>query len=53
MNTTEEFCDDYHENAKNAENIKYPVWFGEWSLATDVCATWLGGFNDGNTAVTF
>lgn len=22
---------------------------GEWSLATDVCALWLGGFNDNNT----
>jgi len=29
--------------------IKYEVWVGEWSLATDVCATWLGGFNDANT----
>jgi hypothetical protein len=30
--------------------MKYPVWVGEWSLATDVCAQWLGGFNDSNTA---
>ena len=29
-----------------AKEIKYPVWIGEWSLATDVCAMWLGGFND-------
>ena len=29
--------------------IKYDVWVGEWSLATDVCALWLGGFNDANT----
>jgi hypothetical protein len=26
---------------------KYEVWHGEWSLATDSCAHWLGGFNDG------
>ncbi len=26
-----------------------PVWMGEWALATDSCAHWLGGFNDGNT----
>jgi hypothetical protein len=32
-----------------ANNIKYEVWYGEWSLATDTCAHWLGGFNDGNT----
>jgi len=32
-----------------ADRLKYPVWVGEWSLATDVCATWLGGFNDANT----
>jgi len=25
------------------------IWVGEWSLATDVCALWLGGFNDNNT----
>ena len=27
--------------------MKYEVWHGEWSLATDTCAHWLGGFNDG------
>ena len=31
---------------KEAEKIKYPVWNGEWSLATDACAFWLDGFND-------
>jgi len=30
------------------EAIKYDVWVGEWSLATDVCGMWLGGFNDSN-----
>jgi hypothetical protein len=29
-----------------ADQIKYPVWVGEWSLATDNAAMWLGGFND-------
>lgn len=29
-----------------AKDYKYEVWIGEWSLATDVCAMWLGGFND-------
>lgn len=35
------------------QDLKYPVWVGEWSLATDVCAMWLGGFNDSNTAYAF
>ena len=49
MNTTQQFCDDYEKNAQTATDaIKYDVWWGEWSLATDVCATWLGGFNDAN-----
>eukprot|EP00806_Schmidingerella_arcuata_P000787 Macronucleus_171.p1 GENE.Macronucleus_171~~Macronucleus_171.p1 ORF type:complete len:405 (+),score=195.34 Macronucleus_171:1-1215(+) len=43
------YCDDYGNIMKTAQAIKYPVWVGEWSLATDVCATWLGGFNDANT----
>lgn len=30
-----------------AQDIKYPVWFGEWSLGTDTCLLWIGGFNDG------
>lgn len=53
MNTTKQFCDDYELNAANADNSKYEVWFGEWALATDVCAHWLGGFNDGNTDPQF
>lgn len=48
MTTTQQFCDDYKSNAKYADAHKYDVWFGEWSLATDVCAMWLGGFNDAN-----
>lgn len=48
--TVQEFCDDYEGNAANADNSKYEVWFGEWALATDTCAHWLGGFNDGNNS---
>lgn len=53
MNTTEQFCQDYETNAAQAKNIKYDVWFGEWALATDVCAMWLGGLNDANTDPQF
>lgn len=53
MNTTEQFCADYESNANYANSFKYDVWFGEWALATDVCAHWLGGFNDGNTDPQF
>jgi len=53
MNTTQQFCDDYEKNAATADAVKYEVWFGEWALATDVCAHWLGGFNDANTDPQF
>jgi len=53
MFTTWQFCDDYERNSAAAEDFKYEVWFGEWALATDVCAHWLGGFNDGNTNIQF
>lgn len=46
------YCDSYQGLAE-AYNIKYDVWVGEWSLATDVCAMWLGGFNDNNTPYRF
>jgi len=26
---------------------KYDVWIGEWAIATDGCAHWLNGFQDG------
>jgi glucan 1,3-beta-glucosidase len=39
-------CDNYRDSLKPAKDIKYPVWVGEWSLATDTCAHWLNGFND-------
>ncbi len=45
------YCDAYGANMRQwgIADLKYPVWVGEWSLATDVCAHWLGGFNDSNT----
>jgi len=43
------YCDGYGKTMSKAQQIKYDVWVGEWSLATDVCATWLGGFNNANT----
>ena len=43
------YCDEYGGTMGHALDIKYEVWVGEWSLATDVCALWLGGFNDANT----
>ena len=43
------YCNEMEARMLVAETIKYDVWVGEWSLATDVCATWLGGFNDANT----
>jgi hypothetical protein len=47
------YCDDYGGTIRNMNDIKYPIWVGEWSLATDVCAFWLGGFNDSNTSYQF
>lgn len=47
------YCSDYEGVFNNMNNIKYPIWVGEWSLATDVCAFWLGGFNDSNTEYQF
>ena len=44
------YCDGYGGTMSQAFDVKYDVWVGEWSLATDVCALWLGGFNDANTA---
>jgi glucan 1,3-beta-glucosidase len=43
------YCQDYINANEGLSEIKYDVWIGEWSLATDTCAMWLGGFNDGNS----
>jgi len=48
-----DYCWGYYNLWNTAHALKYPVWVGEWSLATDVCALWLGGFNDANTAAVF
>ena len=53
MSTVEEFCNEYEKYASQADNIKYDVWIGEWSLATDFCAHWLGGFNEGSGVPQF
>jgi len=46
-------CDDYEKALSLASDVKYPVWAGEWSLATDVCAHWLNGFNDHRDEYTY
>lgn len=51
--TLSDYCYGYYGMVGEATNIKYPVWVGEWSIATDVCALWLGGFNDANTTPAF
>jgi glucan 1,3-beta-glucosidase len=48
-----EYCGQYKSRLQEVSLIKYDVWVGEWSLATDVCAMWLGGFNDNNTDYQF
>jgi len=48
--TPKDSCDDYETViSQQVDRLKYPVWLGEWALATDVCAWWLGGFNTANT----
>ena len=43
-----DFCDriEILLMAPEIAAIKYDLWVGEWSLATDVCGMWLDGFND-------
>ena len=43
----ETVCAAYREHMETMATHKYEVWIGEWSLATDICAFWLGCFNDG------
>lgn len=39
------YCNSFKATiAAVTATIKYPVWVGEWSLATDACALWLDGF---------
>ncbi len=46
FDTVAQYCDFYEADALQADLLtdKYEVWNGEWALATDVCATYLGGF---------
>lgn len=53
--TVEEYCTEWAQNVTGADpwvEAGYEVWWGEWSLATDTCAHWLGGFQDGKTNIT-
>ena len=47
--SVEAVCDFYKAQVEKLKAHKYEVWIGEWSLATDNCALWIGGFNDGGT----
>jgi len=38
QHTIDNWCSDAAYFAGLADTIKYEVWFGEWSLATDNCA---------------
>lgn len=42
------FCDriEYMLFNEDVKAIKYDLWVGEWSLATDVCGMWLDGMQD-------
>lgn len=42
------FCERIYEllYAEDIKNIKYDMYVGEWSLATDECGMWLDGMND-------
>lgn len=47
------YCDRYYSLSSITSALKYDIWIGEWSLATDTCAMWLGGFNDSNSDLVF
>ena len=49
VTSSDQFCQSYYDEVGQGYWFNFDVWFGEWALATDVCAHWLGGFNDGNT----
>lgn len=48
VKTIPELCGAYEGESGLADQFEMDVWFGEWAYATDNCAHWLGGFNDGN-----
>lgn len=41
-----DYCTEFRSAFDDYQDLKYPIWVGEWALATDICAMWLGGFND-------
>ena len=42
-----DYCDELESEIQTAtDEIKYDIWVGEWSLATENCALWLTGFNN-------
>ena len=49
----DDFKGGYDNSLGWSHTIDAEVWVGEWSLATDVCAMWLGGFNDNNTPYSY
>lgn len=54
MNSTTEYCDEFEGDTSQSDKWVQggiEVWWGEWALATDVCAHWLGGFQDENNDV--
>ena len=47
----EDACDQFTSDTNNTKQFRdggIEVWWGEWALATDNCAHWLGGCNDAN-----
>jgi hypothetical protein len=39
--TRQLYAEAYRLYLAEAARIKYPVWLGEWSMATDSCAMWI------------
>lgn len=53
LGSVDDYCNLYKSDMSVGKKVKYDVWVGEWSLATDVCAFWLAGFNDIGTSPQF
>ena len=48
----EGYCNGISGDMRKLQSLKYDVWVGEWSLATDSCALWLEGFNNNHSPPT-
>ena len=48
----EGYCNGISGDMRKLQSLKYDVWVGEWSLATDTCAFWLDNFNDSKSPRT-